>query len=64
MSTNVAEQSFATSSAVEGQDVLRDLYADWANIMATTPDLTMRLFRSIFDEWHQPTVEPEGVTYR
>jgi acetyl esterase/lipase len=64
MSTNVAEQSTATSSAVEGQDVLRDLYADWANIMATTPDLTMRLFRSIFDEWHQPTVEPEGVTYR
>ncbi len=65
MSTNVAEQSTtATSSAVEGQDVLRDLYADWATIMATTPDLTMRLFRSIFDEWHQPTVEPEGVTYR
>jgi monoterpene epsilon-lactone hydrolase len=64
LSTNVAEQSTSTSSAVEGQDVLRDLYADWANIMATTPDLTMRLFRSIFDEWHQPTVEPEGVTYR
>ena len=24
----------------------------------------MRLFRSIFDEWHQPTREPEDVTYR
>jgi acetyl esterase/lipase len=23
----------------------------------------MRLFRSIFDEWHQPTTEPEDVTY-
>jgi acetyl esterase/lipase len=45
-------------------DALRALYADWAHIIATTPDLTMRLFRSIFDEWHQPTREPEDVTYR
>jgi len=33
---------------------LRELYADWAEIMANTPGLTTRLFRSIFDEWHQP----------
>jgi acetyl esterase/lipase len=46
-----------------GQDPLKDLYADWSQIIATTPDLTMRLFRSIFDEWHQPTTEPEDVTY-
>jgi monoterpene epsilon-lactone hydrolase len=26
--------------------------------------LTTRLLRSIFDEWHQPTCEPEDVTYR
>jgi acetyl esterase/lipase len=45
------------------QDPLKDLYADWSEIMATTPDLTMRLFRSIFDEWHQPTAEPTDVTY-
>ncbi|MCW0214024.1 MAG: alpha/beta hydrolase [Pseudonocardia sp.] len=45
-------------------DALRALYADWAEIIATTPGLTMRLFRSIFDEWHQPTREPEDVTYR
>ncbi|MCX2749575.1 alpha/beta hydrolase [Arthrobacter sp. MI7-26] len=64
MSTNVAEQPIVSTADVENQDVLRALYADWAEIMATTPDLTMRLFRSIFDEWHQPTVEPEGVTYR
>lgn len=44
--------------------VLRDLYADWSTIMTETPDLSMRLLRSLFDEWHQPTVEPEGVTYR
>lgn len=43
--------------------VLRDLYLDWSNLMATK-ELDTRLFRSIFDEWHQPTVEPEGVTYK
>ncbi|MGI6871947.1 alpha/beta hydrolase [Amycolatopsis sp. 3B14] len=47
-----------------GADALRALYADWAGIIATTPGLTTRLFRSIFDEWHQPTREPEDVTYR
>jgi epsilon-lactone hydrolase len=45
-------------------DALRALYADWSEILATTPGLTIRLFRSIFDEWHQPTREPEDVTYR
>lgn len=45
-------------------EVLKRLYADWADIMANTPGLTNRLYRSIFDEWHQPTVEPEQVTYK
>ena len=45
-------------------DILRALYADWTEIISTTPELTTRLFRSIFDEWHQPTREPEDVTYR
>ncbi|UGS35651.1 alpha/beta hydrolase [Capillimicrobium parvum] len=52
----------ALAEAVE-QDPVKDLYTDWSQILATTPDLTMRLFRSIFDEWHQPTKEPEDVTY-
>lgn len=64
MTTNVVEQSGTASADTGSQDVLRNLYADWAEITATTPNLTMRLFRSIFDEWHQPTVEPEGVMYR
>jgi monoterpene epsilon-lactone hydrolase len=51
----------ATSAESEA---LRDLYADWSNLLATTPGLTTRLFRSIFDEWHQATREPEDVTYR
>jgi monoterpene epsilon-lactone hydrolase len=45
-------------------EALRALYADWTELIATTPGLTTRLFRSIFDEWHQPTREPEDVTYR
>ncbi|CNE53816.1 caprolactone hydrolase [Mycobacterium tuberculosis] len=45
------------------EDPLKDLYTDWSQTLATTPDLTIRLFRSIFDEWHQPTTEPEDVTY-
>ncbi|MEN0140007.1 MAG: alpha/beta hydrolase [Rhodococcus sp. (in: high G+C Gram-positive bacteria)] len=64
MTTNISEQFSVTSADAEGRDVLHDLYAEWSQIMAATPDLTMRLFRSMFDEWHQPTVEPEGVTYR
>jgi epsilon-lactone hydrolase len=64
MTTNTSEISNAAPGGAGGQDVLRALYADWSQIMAATPDLSMRLFRSMFDEWHQPTVEPEGVTYR
>ncbi|MQA01265.1 MAG: alpha/beta hydrolase fold domain-containing protein [Streptosporangiales bacterium] len=45
-------------------DTLRSLYADWTEILASTPDLNIRLLRSIFDEWHQPTREPENVTYK
>jgi monoterpene epsilon-lactone hydrolase len=52
------------TSTTTTQDALRDLYADWSAIMADNPQMSMRLFRSVFDEWHQPTVEPEDVTYR
>lgn len=45
------------------QDPLKELYTDWSEILATTENLTIRLFRSIFDEWHQPTTEPTDVTY-
>lgn len=48
---------------VAAQNPLKDLYTGWSEILATTPNLTIRLLRSIFDEWHQPTKEPEDVTY-
>jgi epsilon-lactone hydrolase len=61
MTTAPPTRSAGTSTE---SDALRALYADWSEIIATTPELTTRLFRSIFDEWHQATREPEGVTYR
>nr|EMP14021.2 esterase [Gordonia sp. NB41Y] len=63
MSNNNSAASGPTAVDHGRSDVLSDLYRDWSEIMSST-ELTMRLFRSIFDEWHQPTVEPEGVTYR
>src|ERR1700761_6702548 len=59
----MAPQARPAGASLEG-DALRVLYADWSAIMAGTPELTMRLLRSVFDEWHQPTREPEDVTYR
>jgi monoterpene epsilon-lactone hydrolase len=56
--------STGTTGTSAASDALRALYADWSEIIATTPELTTRLFRSIFDEWHQATREPEDVTYR
>lgn len=32
--------------------------------MTANPGLTIADLRSLFDEWHQPTFEPEGVSYR
>mgnify|MGYP001053212296 CR=1 FL=1 len=45
-------------------DFLRALYQTWTDRMAANPGLTIPDLRSLFDEWHQPTFEPEGVTYK
>lgn len=45
-------------------DFLRALYQSWSDRMAANPALTIADLRSLFDEWHQPTLEPEGVTYK
>lgn len=45
-------------------DFLRALYQSWTDRMAANPNLTIADLRSLFDEWHQPTLEPEGVTYK
>lgn len=45
-------------------DFLRALYQSWSDRMAANPGLTIADLRSLFDEWQQPTLEPEGVTYK
>jgi epsilon-lactone hydrolase len=45
-------------------DHLRALYQDWADRMAADPQMSLPMMRSLFEEWHQPTCEPEGVTYK
>lgn len=45
-------------------DFLRELYQSWSDRMSTNPGMTIADLRSMFDEWHQPTIEPEGVTYK
>lgn len=45
-------------------DFLRALYQSWTDRMTANPNLTIADLRSLFDEWHQPTIEPEDVTYK
>lgn len=45
-------------------DFLRALYRGWSDRMAANPAMTIADLRGLFDEWHQPNLEPEGVTYK
>jgi acetyl esterase/lipase len=45
-------------------DFLVALYRSWSERMAVNPGYTLPDLRSIFDEWHQPTLEPENVAYK
>lgn len=45
-------------------DYLRALYQEWSDRMAENPNMTIQDFRSMFDEWEKPTLEPEDVTYK
>lgn len=51
-------------SVSPGAGFLQALYQSWSERMAANPNLTIADLRSLFDEWHQPTLEPEGVTYK
>lgn len=42
---------------------LTDLYSDWSARMTAEPEMGLPALRDLFEEWHLPTVEPEGVTY-
>ena len=51
-------------SISEEADTLRALYQSWTDQMVANPDLTILNLRSMFDEWGQPALEPENVTYK
>jgi len=45
------------------QDLLGEIYAQWAVEMAAHPDMSTQLLRIVFDDWQRATAEPVGVTY-
>lgn len=45
------------------QDLLGEIYAQWAVEMAAHPDMSEQLLRIVFDDWQRATAEPAGVTY-
>lgn len=45
-------------------DTLRALYQGWTDQMVANPNLTIANLRSMFDEWGQPALEPEDVSYK
>lgn len=42
---------------------LKTLYRSWADRMAANPEMDLDTLRDLFEGWHLPTAEPEGVTY-
>ena len=51
------------ASSIEA-NYLSELYRNWTARMAADPGMSIADLRSVFDDWHQPTLEPEGVTYK
>lgn len=49
--------------AVATGDALRELYASFARRMVQEQDMTIDAMRDVFEQWHQGTAEPTGVTY-
>jgi monoterpene epsilon-lactone hydrolase len=49
---------------VQPQDLLGEIYAQWAAEMAAHPAMSTELLRIMFDDWQRATAEPEDVSYR
>lgn len=45
-------------------EYLRNLYQSWTDRMNANPNMPLADLRDLFEEWHLPTFEPEGVTYK
>lgn len=46
-----------------GRGYLENFYAGWAARLAEAADHSIDDLRSLFDEWHRPALEAEGVSY-
>ncbi|MGF1595707.1 MAG: alpha/beta hydrolase [Acidimicrobiales bacterium] len=44
-------------------EALKTLYRSWVDRMAADPEMGLPEMRDLFEAWHQPTAEPEEVTY-
>ena len=53
-----------TRQGIRPNDLLGEIYAQWATEMGNYPTMSTSLLRIIFDDWQRATAEPEGVTYR
>jgi monoterpene epsilon-lactone hydrolase len=49
---------------VQPQDLLGEIYAQWATEMAAHPAMSTQLLRIMFDDWQRATAEPVDVSYR
>jgi epsilon-lactone hydrolase len=51
-------------SRYQPTDPLGALYAEWTQEFIANPDMSLRLMRWVFEDWHRATAEPEDVTYQ
>ncbi len=49
--------------ASKQSEALKTLYTGWVERMGANPEMGLPEMRDLFEEWHLPTAEPEGVTY-
>jgi hypothetical protein len=49
--------------ASERKDALRSLYQRWGQRRAANPDMSLKEWRDMVEEWGEVTSEPHGVDY-
>jgi epsilon-lactone hydrolase len=54
----------STTTPSRESAALAALYTSWVERMAAAPDMDLATMRSMFEEWHLPTAEPDDVNYR
>jgi epsilon-lactone hydrolase len=49
--------------ATKAAEQVKTLFRSWGKRMAANPEMDLDTMRDLFEEWHQLTAEPTGVTY-